>query len=79
MEVLGAGKPLVVIVNENLMDNHQTELAERLALDRYLVCGTVGSLSQTIHKFAQQKDCLVPYTQPDRTIFSSFLNQLMKV
>ena len=40
METLAAGKPLVVIINERLMDNHQLELAERLAEDGHLLYGT---------------------------------------
>ena len=79
MEVLGAGKALVVIVNDKLMDNHQVELAERLAEDRHLVYGTVASLGHTIANFAQEKDSLEPYTQPEGSIFSNFINQLMKV
>ena len=31
IEVLQAGKTLAVIVNDSLMDNHQVELAEKLA------------------------------------------------
>ncbi|XP_045616448.1 UDP-N-acetylglucosamine transferase subunit ALG13 [Procambarus clarkii] len=31
LEALGAGKPLVAVVNDALMDNHQSELAEQLA------------------------------------------------
>merc|ERR1719315_467113 len=69
MEVLEAGKPLVVIVNDNLMDNHQIELAERLALDKHLVFGTVETLSPTIDKFAEEKKNLVPYRKPDGAIF----------
>eukprot|EP00092_Neocalanus_flemingeri_P022827 GFUD01024751.1.p1 GENE.GFUD01024751.1~~GFUD01024751.1.p1 ORF type:complete len:165 (+),score=38.58 GFUD01024751.1:41-535(+) len=79
IEVLEAGKPLIVIVNDQLMGNHQVELAERLALDSYLVCGTVSTLQETIEKFSQEKSNLQPYPKPDGTIFSSFLNQLMQV
>ena len=79
MEVLEAGKPLVVIVNDNLMDNHQMELAERLAQDKHLVFGTVDTLSQTIDKFVEEKDNLESYKKPDGVIFSNFLNKLMNV
>lgn len=79
MEVLEAGKPLVVIVNDNLMDNHQIELAGRLAQDNHLVFGTVDTLSKTIDKFAEEKDNLESYIKPDGAIFSNFLNKLMNV
>lgn len=39
-ESLGLGKPLVVAINENLMNNHQTELASQLAKDGHLVFTT---------------------------------------
>ena len=37
LEVLEAGKPLVVVVNEKLMDNHQIELAQQLYNDGHLL------------------------------------------
>ena len=39
-ESLGLRKPLVVAINENLMDNHQTELSRQLANDGHLVYST---------------------------------------
>ena len=40
MEALSLRKPLVVVINELLMDNHQTELARRLNSDGHLVYTT---------------------------------------
>ena len=36
LETLRAKKPLLVVVNEQLMDNHQMELARALSVDNYL-------------------------------------------
>ncbi|XP_058813855.1 UDP-N-acetylglucosamine transferase subunit ALG13 homolog [Topomyia yanbarensis] len=57
IEVLGAEKPLVVVVNERLMDNHQTELAEQLSKEGYLLYCTPSTLSQTLAEcdFSQLK------------------------
>ncbi|XP_058464478.1 UDP-N-acetylglucosamine transferase subunit ALG13 homolog [Malaya genurostris] len=48
IEILGAEKPLVVVVNERLMDNHQAELAEQLFKEGYLLYCTPSTLSQTL-------------------------------
>jgi len=79
IEVLQAGKPLLVIVNDDLMDNHQLELAHRLSDLQYLRYGRVSSLLQSIQTFLSKKDELKPYPKPQQDIFSNFINKLMKV
>jgi len=43
MEVLAAKKPLVVVINEDLMDNHQLELAQQLYNDGHVLYSTCRS------------------------------------
>ena len=46
MEALRLKKPLVVVVNEDLMDNHQTELAEAIEDAGSLRCSYCHNLVQ---------------------------------
>jgi len=77
LEALEQGKPLIVVVNDQLMGNHQVELAERLAQDNHLVYATPSTLLQTIQDF--EPATLTPYTPGDPTIFSNYINNLMNV
>lgn len=52
IEVLYAKKPLIVVVNEHLMDNHQTELAAQLHSDGYLLYCTPMTLANTLEQFS---------------------------
>jgi len=48
MEALRAKKPLVVVVNEDLMDNHQAELAEQMQLDGHSYAATCRTLLEIL-------------------------------
>ena len=79
LEVLQAGKPLLVIVNDDLMDNHQMELAQRLSEEQYLIYGSVSTLAESLRQFQSRRGELRPYPTPQPDIFTNFINKLMKV
>ncbi|KAJ3691422.1 hypothetical protein LUZ61_020586 [Rhynchospora tenuis] len=59
-ETLRLGKPLVVVLNEDLMDNHQAELAKELASKKHLFFARGPHLlAQTIE--SMDLELLVPY------------------
>ncbi|KAK6185057.1 hypothetical protein SNE40_007378 [Patella caerulea] len=81
LDVLGAGKPLLVAINENLMDNHQIEVAQRFSNEGFLYYCKPSQLVETLQdvnfdalkpyepgkpeKFAKVLDRIMGFTQPD--------------
>jgi len=72
LEALELGKPLVVVINDALADNHQFELAERLAKDEHLLFTTPNELAETL-KHPKLFD-LNPFPKADPSIFATFLD-----
>ncbi|XP_003467615.1 putative bifunctional UDP-N-acetylglucosamine transferase and deubiquitinase ALG13 isoform X4 [Cavia porcellus] len=75
LETLEKGKPLVVVINEKLMNNHQLELAKELHKEGYLfycTCSTLPGLLQSMD--ISTLKCYPP-GQPEK--FSAFLNKVV--
>ncbi|GFR65948.1 UDP-N-acetylglucosamine transferase subunit ALG13 homolog [Elysia marginata] len=75
LDALGCGKKVLVVVNEELMGNHQTELAEALAKEGYLhFCGVSSLLLslQTMH-FSN----LTPFPPGEPEKFAAHLDQVL--
>ncbi|KAF9934887.1 N-acetylglucosaminyldiphosphodolichol N-acetylglucosaminyltransferase catalytic subunit alg13 [Linnemannia zychae] len=75
LEALRLNKKLIVVVNQDLMDNHQQELGSALSEQNYLVCCSVSTLEEALQ--AKKYESLEAFPQPDPTRFSSFLDTRM--
>jgi len=75
LEVLRLNKPLIVVANETLLDNHQKELAEALSAQGHLVASTVSELPRALESVATKK--LTPFPPFDGSKFAQILDEEM--
>ena len=75
IETLRACKPLVVVVNESLMDNHQEELADQLSLDGYLLSCRPSQLVETLAQLPGKERKRFP--SADASLFPKLLDRLL--
>jgi beta-1,4-N-acetylglucosaminyltransferase len=77
MEALSFGKPLLVVVNNKLLHNHQIELAERLANDQYCLIARSPEEVPTVLEDPRLMSP-VPFPRPtNESVFIEFINKVM--
>jgi beta-1,4-N-acetylglucosaminyltransferase len=75
LQILEARKPLLVVVNEKLMNNHQFEIAHAMEEQGYLFHCTCSTLATALQKFANHK--FKQYEKGNPLLFGRYLNQIM--
>ncbi|KAM9795272.1 UDP-N-acetylglucosamine transferase subunit ALG13 [Neosynchiropus ocellatus] len=73
LEALGAGKSLLVVVNDTLMDNHQLELARQLHKDSHLLYCTCSTLTETLRNM--DLSALQPFPPGQPKNFANYLGK----
>lgn len=73
--MLRCHKPLVVVVNECLMDNHQTELADALRSEEYLLSCCPEQLIQTLRQVPVTR--FRPFPEPKGDSFKLLMDQFL--
>ncbi|XP_051930633.1 UDP-N-acetylglucosamine transferase subunit ALG13 homolog [Hippocampus zosterae] len=75
LEALGAGKALLVVVNDKLMDNHQLELAKQLQTDSHLLYCTCPTLTETLRNM--DLSLLQPFVPGQPKKFANFMDRAL--
>ncbi|XP_014210134.1 UDP-N-acetylglucosamine transferase subunit ALG13 homolog [Copidosoma floridanum] len=75
LEALELSKPLIVVTNDRLMDNHQLELAEQLYKDGHLLYTNCKGLTQLIRSMNLSE--LKPFTGDKSKTIANTINEIM--
>ncbi|XP_053811905.1 UDP-N-acetylglucosamine transferase subunit ALG13 homolog isoform X1 [Vidua macroura] len=75
LETLEKGKPLIVVINDKLMDNHQLELAKQLHRDGHVLYCDCSTLVETLQSMDLSALKPFPPGQPEK--FASFLDRVL--
>ena len=77
LEALDAEKPLIVVVNQHLMNNHQMELADKLQAEGHVLTCYPSSLRNTLAEF--ETTHLKAFPPRNTKVFPTFLEKFMRV
>ncbi|KJH46296.1 glycosyltransferase family 28 protein [Dictyocaulus viviparus] len=77
LECLKLRRPLIVVLNEDLMNNHQLELAKELARRGHLLYCRVPQLCATLSDPALFS--LNPFKPPDQYLVAKYIDNLMGI
>lgn len=73
IESLEAGKRLIVVVNKDLMDNHQIEIAKKMSDFGYLLFATPSELLVKIQRIENCELTFEPYKAGNPKLFGDYL------
>ncbi|KAJ2334193.1 hypothetical protein GGI00_001966 [Coemansia sp. RSA 2681] len=73
LEALHSRKPTIVVVNRELMDNHQSEIAQELSRREYVVAAEPSGLAGAVASGAYSR--LVPYPNADPQPIGEILDE----
>ena len=74
MESLSLDKKLIVVINEQLMDNHQLELAEKMFDEGFLLYTDCDGLRETIGQISETE--LKKYVPGNPKLFGNYVSKM---
>ncbi|KAA6392126.1 MAG: putative glycosyltransferase family 1 protein [Streblomastix strix] len=74
LEALHLSKPLIVVVNDTLLHNHQTELANALHESGHLISASCNSLTDALLSIRDK--VLIPLPSANPVVFGEYLEQI---
>jgi len=75
LEVLRQEKPLIVVINDSLMNNHQEELASQLQEDGHSLFCYPEALKETLEAIRSFQFRIFPKARP--TVFSDYIDSFV--